>query len=313
MCSRTALTSVADFPGRYRGMNDIPPLEDFIDAIRTGVKAAGIKPSVDLYCEPGRGLVWDGISLLVQVQLRKDNRLYINDGIYGSLSETVQGNLKLPARLVRPGGPVSADYEEFSLNGPTCDSLDVLPGAYDLPADVHEGDWLEIDQVGAYSFSKRHQVQRLLYRDLRRGEGCPTGRQDRGLKHDMAHRKAALPQHQRSSPHGGPFLGRSRGAKKRSSAFMAWRATPGILISSPRLSPIRGTSSPVPMWRGVARAVWLPAAEGYGYPQYLADMTVSAGSSGARASGLGRHFHGRADRHDAGRPGRYAHCPPCDQ
>jgi ornithine decarboxylase len=39
----------------------------------------------------------------------------------------------------------------FILNGPTCDSLDVLPPTFELPEDVAEGDWIEIDRVGAYS------------------------------------------------------------------------------------------------------------------------------------------------------------------
>jgi len=90
-------------------------------------------------------------SLLTQVQLRKDNRLYINDGIYGSLSEMAQVAIRLPARLIRLDGPVSDRLTEFTLNGPTCDSLDVLPGTFALPDDVREGDWIEIDQVGAYS------------------------------------------------------------------------------------------------------------------------------------------------------------------
>src|SRR3546814_16398378 len=59
--------------------------------------------------------------------------------------------IRLPARLIRLSGPVSATMGEFALNGPTCDSLDVLPGTFTLPEDVREGDWIEIDQVGAYS------------------------------------------------------------------------------------------------------------------------------------------------------------------
>src|SRR3546814_19864943 len=89
--------------------------------------------------------------LLTQVQLRKDNRLYINDGIYGSLSEMATVAIRLPARLIRLDAPVSETMGEFALNGPTCDSLDVLPGTFTLPVDVREGDWIEIDQVGAYS------------------------------------------------------------------------------------------------------------------------------------------------------------------
>lgn len=138
------------FPASYVNA-PIPPLEDFMTAIRDGLKNMGLKPTVDVFAEPGRALVAGGCSLLTQVQLRKGDQLYINDGIYGSLSEMVQVNIRLPARLIRLDGPTAAATRAFTLNGPTCDSLDVLPGTFDLPEDAREGDWIEIDQVGAYS------------------------------------------------------------------------------------------------------------------------------------------------------------------
>ena len=82
---------------------------------------------------------------------QKGDQLYINDGIYGSLSEMAQSDLRLPSRLIRLNEQPSEETKAFILNGPTCDSLDVLPVAFDLPADAREGDWIEIDQVGAYS------------------------------------------------------------------------------------------------------------------------------------------------------------------
>ncbi len=138
------------FPAAYANA-DVPPLEDYMEEIRAGLKELALKPTVEVFAEPGRVLVADGCSLLVQVQLRKDDQLYINDGIYGSLSEMKQVDIRLPARLVRLDGPASQTTRPFILNGPTCDSLDVIPGTFDLPEDVREGDWIEIDRVGAYS------------------------------------------------------------------------------------------------------------------------------------------------------------------
>jgi ornithine decarboxylase len=138
------------FPAQYM-TNTIPPLEVFIAEIEAGVKALGLRRDCVLMCEPGRALVAEGMSLVVQVQLRKGDRLYINDGIYGSLSEMVTANLRLPARVVRLKGPTSSELTPFKLFGPTCDSVDVLPGTFDLPSDVAEGDWIEIDRLGAYS------------------------------------------------------------------------------------------------------------------------------------------------------------------
>lgn len=138
------------FPAAY-GDRPVPALDTYMAAIRDGLKRLKVSPTVEIFSEPGRALVAHGCSLLTQVQLRKDDRLYINDGIYGSLSEMSQVAIRLPARLIRLGGPVSDKLGEFVLNGPTCDSLDVLPGTFALPEDVREGDWIEIDQVGAYS------------------------------------------------------------------------------------------------------------------------------------------------------------------
>lgn len=145
-----ALDVGGGFPAQYIGTN-MPPLEDYIAEIEAGVAALKLRRDCVLMCEPGRALVADGVSLVVQVQLRKGDQLYINDGIYGSLSEMVTAGLKLPSRLVRLKGQPSENMRAFILNGPTCDSLDVLPSTFDLPEDVREGDWIEIDRVGAYS------------------------------------------------------------------------------------------------------------------------------------------------------------------
>ena len=138
------------FPGSYANM-EAPPLEDYMAAIRAGLKDLALKPTVEVLAEPGRALVAAGCSLLTQIQLRKGRQLYINDGIYGSLSEMVQVDIRLPARLIRLNQPAEGKPTNFVLNGPTCDSLDVLPGEFALPDDAREGDWIEIDQVGAYS------------------------------------------------------------------------------------------------------------------------------------------------------------------
>jgi ornithine decarboxylase len=138
------------FPGYYAD-TQAPPLEDFIEAIESGVRRLKLRRDCVLMCEPGRALVADGCNLIVQVQLRKDNRLYINDGIYGSLSETVDAGVQYRARLIRLTGEPSTNLVPYIINGPTCDSLDVLPKPFHLPADTREGDWIEIEQTGAYS------------------------------------------------------------------------------------------------------------------------------------------------------------------
>ena len=138
------------FPAEYRN-RPMPPLEDYIDQIRAGLKDIKLKPAVEVFAEPGRVLVAPGCSLLTQIQLRKGDQLYINDGIYGSLSEQSHVGIEFPARLIRLDDPPGGETRAFTLNGPTCDSLDVLPKTFVLPDDAREGDWIEIDQLGAYS------------------------------------------------------------------------------------------------------------------------------------------------------------------
>ena len=145
-----ALDVGGGFPAKYVGTN-MPALEEYMTAIEEGAKRIKLRRDCVLMCEPGRALVAAGVSLITQVQLRKDDKLYINDGIYGALSETVQGGVKLPARMWRLKGEPAREYADFSLSGPTCDSLDILPYRTPLPADIEEGDWIEIDCLGAYS------------------------------------------------------------------------------------------------------------------------------------------------------------------
>ena len=138
------------FPARYAN-TAVPQLATYMNAIRESLAALNLPPGVEFACEPGRALVADACSLLVQVLLRKEDRLYLNDGIYGSLSEMFLSKLRMPVRLIQNRRRAKGSLVAFSLYGPTCDSLDVVPGTFDLPADVEEGDWLEIGLVGAYS------------------------------------------------------------------------------------------------------------------------------------------------------------------
>ena len=140
------------FPAWYQD-DQTPELSAYFEAISTVIDRSRLRRDCVLMCEPGRALVASGCSLLVQVQLRKHNKLYINDGIYQSLSETLLGKMKLPARLVNPWRTMTSEHQNFTIYGPTCDNLDILPEPFFLSADVAEGDWIEIGQTGAYSNS----------------------------------------------------------------------------------------------------------------------------------------------------------------
>ena len=143
------------FPAQYEG-DAIPPIEVFVDAIGAALNEITVPEGCRLLAEPGRALVAEGMSLITQVHLRKDDKLYLNDGIFGSLQETTIGT-QYPVRLIRPGGAVAAEGRAFTAFGPTCDNHDVLSHTLVLPADVREGDWVEFANVGAYSLATRTQ------------------------------------------------------------------------------------------------------------------------------------------------------------
>lgn len=133
------------FPVAYPDMSP-PPLGAFMAEIEAGFEALDL-PGAVLWAEPGRALVAAGASVVVQVQGRRDGALFINDGVYGSLSDAGAPGFRFPARLLRAS---DAPEQDFALFGPTCDSADVMHGPFPLPADVAEGDWIEIGQLGAY-------------------------------------------------------------------------------------------------------------------------------------------------------------------
>lgn len=143
------------FPSIYPGM--IPPaLEEYFVAIDEEI--AAIKsdyPHLTFLCEPGRALVAESTSIIVNVELRKDDTLYINDGTYGSLFDAGIPHFIFPVHLLR-SNTQDVDAEEktsltpFSFYGPTCDSLDYMKGPFYLPNDVRNGDYIEIGQIGAY-------------------------------------------------------------------------------------------------------------------------------------------------------------------
>ncbi len=127
-----------------------PPLGAFLAEIDAGFARLDMRRA-RLWAEPGRALVAGGTSVIVQVQQRRGDALYVNDGVYGSLADAGALGFRYPVRLIRPDGPAPATRRTgFSFFGPTCDSADAMRGPFVLPVDVTEGDWIEIGQLGAY-------------------------------------------------------------------------------------------------------------------------------------------------------------------
>jgi ornithine decarboxylase len=128
-----------------------PPIGMFARTIGDAV-ARWFPNGVDLFAEPGRALVAGGASVVVQVDLVREGMLFVNDGIYGALSDAGVPAFRFPVRLMRASDAPAAP---FGLFGPTCDSADRMNGPFWLPADVREGDYVEIGQLGAYGAALR--------------------------------------------------------------------------------------------------------------------------------------------------------------
>ena len=109
-----------------------------------------VHETTELWCEPGRALVAEGASMLVRVDLKKGDALYLNDGAYGSLFDAAHAKWPFPVKMHRAESEASSTLRPFRFYGPTCDSVDVMPGPFWLPDDIDEGDYIEIGMLGAY-------------------------------------------------------------------------------------------------------------------------------------------------------------------
>jgi ornithine decarboxylase len=139
------------FPVAYPD-TDVPPLGAFFAAIAAAHAGAAHLAQARLWAEPGRALVAGAGSVVVQVQARRGDALFINDGVYGSLSDAGVPAFRFPVRALRS---TAAALRDFSFFGPTCDSADRMAGPFALPEDIGEGDWIEIGQLGSYGAALR--------------------------------------------------------------------------------------------------------------------------------------------------------------
>ncbi len=144
------------FPATLDPANPPPPLKDYIDAALGSLRAANME-GIEFLCEPGRGMVAAGGQLVVRVESRKGDLLYLNDGTYGGMFEGGPScDLPYPVRMIRAKGAKStAAMAPFRFAGPTCDSVDMLKGPFMLPEDIKEGDFIVMDQLGAYGETTR--------------------------------------------------------------------------------------------------------------------------------------------------------------
>ena len=141
------------FPSSYPGMEP-PPLEAYFEVIHSAFEALPISYSAELWCEPGRALCAEYASVLVRVEKRRGDELYINDGAYGALFDAAHIGWRYPVKLIREQASDTRPMA-FSFYGPTCDDLDRMAGPFILPGDVQSGDYIEVGMLGAYGCAMR--------------------------------------------------------------------------------------------------------------------------------------------------------------
>ena len=107
-------------------------------------------PDMEILAEPGRFLVATAASLVVEIigkAVRNGKQCYtINDGVYGTYSGVLFDHCQYHFKAFKSGpGQISAVF------GPTCDALDVVSVAEELPVNLDLGDWLVSENIGAYT------------------------------------------------------------------------------------------------------------------------------------------------------------------
>ena len=141
------------FPSSYPGMEP-PPLERYFETIHRAFESLPVSYSAELWAEPGRALCAEYSSLIVRVEKRRGDELFINDGAYGALFDAAHIGWRFPVQLLREPESRARDVA-FSFYGPTCDDMDHMAGPFLLPADTQAGDYIEIGMLGAYGCAMR--------------------------------------------------------------------------------------------------------------------------------------------------------------
>ena len=142
------------FPSLYPDLKP-EPLENYFEEIKKNISDLKLEKEPELFCEPGRAIVAESGSTIVKVILRKKQKLYINDGTYGTLFDGGIPNIVYPSKLITNGRIISKKMTAFDFYGPTCDSMDYMKGPFILPNNIKENDYIELGQLGAYGLTFR--------------------------------------------------------------------------------------------------------------------------------------------------------------
>ena len=150
-------------------------LDNYFHEIKKSLKNLRLDNLPQIICEPGRALVAESGSTIVRVNLRKKQKLYINDGTYGTLFDAGTPNIVFPAKMIKDNTNkiISKKLTAFDFYGPTCDSMDYMKGPFLLPNNIKENDYIELGQLGAYGLTFRTQFNGFFSNEIYEVEDSP--------------------------------------------------------------------------------------------------------------------------------------------
>jgi ornithine decarboxylase len=134
------------FPAPYD--DNVKPLHELAKILNDTISRMFPK-DVAILAEPGRFLVATACTSVSEVigKAHRDGRqcYYINDGVYHTYSGQLFDHCHYPVRSFKEG-----PTELCAVFGPTCDALDTITLAEELP-DMELGDLVYSENIGAYS------------------------------------------------------------------------------------------------------------------------------------------------------------------
>ena len=150
-------------------------LNSYFNEIKKSLENLKIDNLPEIICEPGRALVAESGSTIVRVNLRKKQKLYINDGTYGTLFDAGTPNIVFPSKMIKDSSNkiISKKLTAFDFYGPTCDSMDYMKGPFLLPNNIKENDYIELGQLGSYGLTFRTQFNGFYSDEIYEVEDSP--------------------------------------------------------------------------------------------------------------------------------------------
>ena len=150
-------------------------LDNYLEEIKRSLDNLKLDNMPEIICEPGRALVAESGSTIVRVDLKKKQKLYINDGTYGTLFDAGTPNIVFPSKIIKDNSNkiISKKLTAFDFYGPTCDSMDYMKGPFLLPNNIKENDYIELGQLGAYGLTFRTQFNGFFSDEIYEVEDKP--------------------------------------------------------------------------------------------------------------------------------------------